>query len=101
MSERVKQLPSRIVQIADADGVPGCAAWALCEDGSLWALRYDGDEYIEFANVHPPHKPSTKSADLAEALAVLRYLFNSVEPVCETGWDAYRDAEKLLEKHGA
>jgi len=101
MSERVKQLSSRIVQITDVDGVPGCAVWALCEDGSLWALRYDGQEFIEFANVHPPHNPSTKAADFAEALTVLSNLLNCAEPNSKTGWEYYKDAEKFLDKHGA
>ena len=92
MSEEVKKLPSKIVQY-DSDN-----ECALCDDGSVWCHNYR--EKI-WKQLHPPHEPPTKSADLAEALAVLRYLFNSVKPVCETGWDAYRDAEKLLEKHGA
>ena len=101
MSERVKQLPSRIVQITDADGVPGCAVWALCEDGSLWALRYDGDEDIEFANVHPPHEPPPVFDDLKEALRALKNLLWCANPHGFPEPSVTTEAKKLLVKHGA
>ena len=93
MPELFKQPSSRIVEI---DG-----EHALCEDGSVWVQYENRQAPYMWVLVSPPHKPPTQSADLAEALKVLRYLFNSVEPVCEAGWDAYRDAEKFLDKHGA
>ena len=98
MNKTVNRLTSKIVQVEEKYVQGGHLAWMLCEDGSVWICNDGKNEYRQ---VHPPHEPPAQAADLAEALKALRYLFNSFEPVCETGWDAYRDAEKLLEKHGA
>lgn len=96
MSERVERLPSKIVQYDDYNNV------ALCEDGSVW-------EYFRtrkwWAQIHPPHQPPTQSADLAEALSVLRRLV--VHACVDSGHDAAKsveafvDARALLKKHGA
>ena len=90
----LKVLPSKIVQI---DG-PN----ALCEDGSVWTYVETGRQWAE---VHPPHKPPTQAADLAEALAVLRTL---AEYACiDHGKNqseclkAFDRAWEVLRKHGA
>jgi hypothetical protein len=86
----VKVLPSKIAQI---DG-PN----ALCEDGSVWTYVETGRQWAE---VHPPHEPPTQSTDLAEALAVLRRLWNGTEPSSKKTEEAYEDAYDFLKKHGA
>jgi hypothetical protein len=90
MNEEVKRLPSKIVQYGN-----GCA---LCEDGSLWCYNY-----IEkiWTQQHPPHEPPTQAADLAEALALLRRLWNYTEPISEKSEEAYEDSHDFLKKHGA
>ena len=92
MSEEVKKLPSKIVQY-DSDN-----ECALCDDGSVWCHNYR--EKI-WKQLHPPHEPPTKSADLAEALAVLRRLWNGTEPSSKKTEEVYEDAHDFLEKHGA
>jgi hypothetical protein len=96
VSEQVTRLSSRIVSYNHRRAV------ALCKDGSIWLY----DKYAEmWTQLHPPHKPPTQSADLAEALAVLR---NIIDTDCQEYWpseievrEAYEAADALLKKHGA
>jgi hypothetical protein len=90
----LKVLPSKIVQI---DG-PN----ALCEDGSVWTYVETGRQWAE---VHPPHKPPTQAADLAETLEVLRMLAEYAQidhgknqSQCLKAFDR---AWETLRKHGA
>lgn len=94
--ELVKVLPSKIVQI---DG-PN----ALCEDGSVWTYVEIGRQW---ADVHPPHEPTTQSTDLAEALAVLKRLvehsivnYKKSPSEINESIKSFDDAYVLLNKHG-
>ena len=92
---QVERLPSRIVQYY---GDNDCA---LCEDGSLWCHSYMEKMWTQ---LHPPHKPPTHAADLAEALEVLRNIIETdCELYCPTEIEirqAYEAADALLKKHG-
>jgi hypothetical protein len=93
MPELFKQPSSRIAQI---DG-----EHALCEDGSVWVQYENRQAPYMWVLVSPPHNPSTQSADLAEALALLRRLWTYTEPTSEVSEEAYKDVHDFLEKHGA
>ena len=108
MRERFLVLSSKPVQISGRR--------VLCEDGSIWKMvdpgpivESDGSLFantdpgatMEFVLLSPPHKPPTQSADLAEALALLRRLWTYTEPTSEVSEEAYKDVHDFLEKHGA
>ena len=99
MSDKVCRLPSKIVQIVNIPNSNYYSAWLLCEDGSLWVKANTASPI--FDRVHPPHEPPTQSADLAEALEVLRRLWTYTEPTSEVSEEAYKDVHDFLEKHGA
>jgi hypothetical protein len=90
MSERVERLPSKIVQYDDYNNV------ALCEDGSVW-------EYFHmsklWAQIHPPHEPPTQSAELEEALSMLRRLANGFWPTTDDASNLFQDVLKFLNQH--
>jgi hypothetical protein len=91
----VNKLPSKIVQIANSSGAYD--AWALCEDGSVWCFDLNLRNWTE---MHPPHKPPTQAADLAEALEILRRLTDALLPVTKDAAVLIQDARKILNKHG-
>jgi hypothetical protein len=98
MDKRADVLTSKIVQVSDSHNEDHFCSWLLCEDGSLWLYNAN---FRDFRQVHPPHNPSTKAADLAEALSMLRRLANGFWPTSNDASKLFQDVLKFLNQHGA
>jgi hypothetical protein len=75
VAEQVERLPSKIVQVSGDGSEDQSMAYVLCEDGSMWVYNHWHSEYRqtngEYQQIHPPHKPPTHAADLAEAVSLM------------------------------
>ena len=90
MSDGTIILPSKIIQIGND--------LALCADGSVWAINDARTTPYSWVCIHPPHQPSTQSADLEEALDVIKSIMtNPDNDFQQTCW---RRAWDILKKHG-
>jgi hypothetical protein len=74
---------SKITQLIPARFEDTCAAYALCENGSVWEFLFSRGYRLMSAppsqptEYDPPHQPSTQSDDFKEALHWLEVLWHN------------------------